>query len=52
MDEHREVFGVEPICPVLTEHGVKIAPSTYYEARNRRPQAQDMTALCLARTFL
>jgi len=29
------VFGVEPICRVLTEHGMPIAPSTYYEARNR-----------------
>lgn len=28
-------LGVEPICTVLTAHGVKIAPSTYYEARNR-----------------
>ena len=25
-------WGVEPICRVLTEHGVKIAPSTYYDA--------------------
>ena len=31
------MFGVEPICRVLAEHGIKIAPSTYYEARNRRP---------------
>ena len=31
------MFGVEPICTVLSEHGVKIAPSTYYEARNRAP---------------
>jgi putative transposase len=23
-------WGVEPICRVLTEHGVEIAPSTYY----------------------
>jgi putative transposase len=37
VDEHREAFGVEPICRVLTEHGIKIAPSTYYEARNRQP---------------
>ncbi|GAA2168095.1 hypothetical protein GCM10009826_46680 [Humibacillus xanthopallidus] len=28
--EYRERFGVEPICAVLSEHGVKIAPSTYY----------------------
>ena len=24
-------WGVEPICAVLTAHGIKIAPSTYYE---------------------
>jgi hypothetical protein len=23
-------WGVEPICTVLTEHGLPIAPSTYY----------------------
>ena len=31
------MFGVEPICRVLSEHGCSIAPSTYYEARIRRP---------------
>ncbi|CCH69469.1 transposase [Phycicoccus elongatus Lp2] len=30
IDSHRERFGVEPICAVLSEHGVPIAPSTYY----------------------
>lgn len=30
IDSHRERFGVEPICAVLTAHGVTIAPSTYY----------------------
>jgi putative transposase len=30
-------WGVESICAVLTEHGVKIAPSTYYETVARRP---------------
>lgn len=30
-------WGVEPICAVLTEHGVKIAPSTYYEWRDKLP---------------
>ena len=25
-------WGVEPICQVLSEHGVQIAPSTYYES--------------------
>ncbi|WP_141711913.1 IS3 family transposase [Jiangella alba] len=37
VDEHREEFGVEPICRVLSEHGIKIAPSTYYEVRSREP---------------
>ncbi len=26
-------WGVEPICAVLSEHGLPIAPSTYYDAR-------------------
>jgi putative transposase len=32
------VVGVEPICPVLTDHDCKIAPSTYY-AHHRRQAA-------------
>ncbi len=31
------MLGVEPICAVLSEHGITIAPSTYYEARDRAP---------------
>ena len=38
--EHRDVFGVELICRVLSEHGCKIAPSTYYEAARRAPSAR------------
>jgi putative transposase len=30
IDSFRGRFGVEPICAVLSEHGMKIAPSTYY----------------------
>ena len=37
IDDDQQVFGVEPICRVLSEHGMPIAPSTYYEARNRAP---------------
>lgn len=33
--EHKEVFGVEPICRVLSEHDCLIAPSTYYDAARR-----------------
>ncbi len=35
--EHADEFGVEPICRVLTEHGMKIAPSTYYDNLTRAP---------------
>ncbi len=35
IDEHRDTFGVEPICQVLA-----IAPSTYYAARSRPPSAR------------
>ncbi|MGW7528494.1 IS3 family transposase [Streptomyces sp. NPDC054783] len=40
IDAHRQVFGVEPICRVLTSHGLKIARSTYYAAKNRIPSAR------------
>ena len=30
------MFGVEPICRVLTEHGCPIAPSTFYDTISRR----------------
>jgi putative transposase len=35
IDQHREVFGVEPICSTLNTAGCSIAPSTYYAARSR-----------------
>lgn len=40
IDQHRDVFGVEPICRVLCEHGCTIAPSTYYAAKGRRPSVR------------
>ena len=33
-------LGVEPICEVLRDAGVQIAPSTYYAARARPPSAR------------
>ena len=36
IDAHRDRFGVEPICQVLSEHDVSIAPSSYY-ARKALP---------------
>jgi putative transposase len=35
IEEHKEEFGVEPICTVL-----QVAPSTYYAARKRPPCAR------------
>jgi len=35
IDEHKVEFGVEPICRVLGEHGLQVAPSTYRAARTR-----------------
>jgi putative transposase len=40
IDGHKGRFGVEPICRVLTEHGCKIAPSTYYAHKSRPPSAR------------
>ncbi len=35
--EHRARFGVVPICRVLSEHGPKIAPRTFYAWQKRPP---------------
>ena len=40
IDEVRDAFGVEPVCRVLSEHGVRIAPRTYYAAKTRPPSAR------------
>ena len=40
IDEHRDRFGVEPICAVLRDADVQIAPSTYYAAKTRPPSAR------------
>ncbi len=34
-------WGVEPICAVLSEHGLPIAPSTYYEHVRKGPRGRD-----------
>lgn len=40
VDGHRDRFGVEPICAVLKDAGLQIAPSTYYAAKTRPPSAR------------
>ncbi len=42
IDTHKQEFGVEPICRVLTEHGCPIASSTYYDTRDRPASARDL----------
>jgi len=37
INDHKDRFGVEPICRVLSEHGCKVAPSTFYDNLNRQP---------------
>src|SRR5665811_1844715 len=48
---HREPgglrWGVEPICTVLTEHGLPIAPSTYYCLLYTSDAADDLTRVDL-----
>ncbi len=39
-DQPGLVFGVEPICTVLSQAGVPIAPQTYYAAMKRQPCAR------------
>ena len=43
IDEHRERFGVAPICQVLTHAGTKIAPSTCYATKTRPASARAVT---------
>jgi putative transposase len=33
-------WGVEPICRVLSEHGLQVAPSTYYDYLDKPPTAR------------
>ena len=47
IDTHREAFGVEPICEVLTSADVKIAPRTYYAAKTRPPSKRALSDAAL-----
>ena len=47
IDAHRDRFGVAPICRVLTEHGVPIAPSTYRAFRTRPASARSTSDAAL-----
>ena len=40
--EHKDRFGVAPLCRVLTEHGCKIAPRTFYAWVSRAPSKRSL----------
>ena len=42
IDDHRERFGVEPICDAL-----QIAPSSYYASKSRPPSARELSDVTL-----
>jgi len=52
IDAYRDRFGVVPICDVLTEHGMPIAPSTYYALRKQRVSEADLADAYLANALL
>lgn len=45
--DHKDRFGVYPICRTLSAHGVKIAPSTYYAHLKRAPSKRTLADLVL-----
>jgi putative transposase len=51
IDAYRDQFGVEPICRVLAEHGVPIAPSSYRAARTRPPSSRALSDAALAQVI-
>ncbi len=52
IDAHRHRFGVEPICRVLSEHDVPIAPSTYYAHKATPVSQSDSDDAHMANTAL
>ncbi|SMO63843.1 putative transposase [Propioniciclava tarda] len=51
IDEYRSQHGVEPICRVLSGHGIKIAPSTYYAFKTRPASARARSDAGLVRVI-
>ena len=48
IEAHRGEFGVEPICRVLAEHGVPIAPSSHRAAVKRPPSRRALSDAALS----
>ena len=43
IDQHRDRFGVEPICAALRAEGIAVAPSGYYAHKQRSPSLMTLT---------
>jgi putative transposase len=52
IDAHKDRFGVDPICRVLTEHGMAIAPSTYYAHKTAPVTAAELADAYAANAVL
>jgi len=42
IDNHKDRFGIEPICVVLRAHDVGIAPNTYHITKKREPSKREL----------
>jgi putative transposase len=49
--QHKDRFGVEPICAVLRAEGIAVAPSGYYAAKKRPPSPRMLSDAALAETI-
>jgi putative transposase len=47
IDAHKDRFGVVPICRVLGQHGVPIAPRTYWARKSRPPSRRALSDAAL-----
>ena len=52
LDAYRERFGVEPICRVLSEHGITIAPGTYYRWKETPVRESELTEAYLVNALV
>lgn len=48
IDQHKDRFGVEPICAALRAEGIAVAPSGYYAATKRPPSRRALSDAALA----
>jgi putative transposase len=52
VEEHKDRFGIEPICTVLTDHGMPIAPSTVHSRAASPVSAAELADAYAANTLV